>query len=43
MIAKKYIGRFGFGYFLFDFLSCFPVLTYELLNGFDTELGGKTN
>ena len=40
-ISKKYIGPWGFGYFLFDFLACVPVLTYELLNGFTTDVGEK--
>ena len=30
-ISKKYIGPKGFGYFIFDFLACVPVLTYEII------------
>lgn len=41
-IAKQYIGKYGFGYFLFDFLACVPVLLYEAGYGFTTDFDEKT-
>jgi len=40
-ISKKYIGPKGFGYFIFDFLACVPVLLYEGAHGFTTDLDKK--
>ena len=40
-IAKNYIGKYGFGYFLFDFLACVPVLLYEAAHGFTTDYEEK--
>ena len=35
-ISGKYFGRYYLGYFLFDFLACVPLLTYEASAGFST-------
>ena len=42
-IARKYIGPFAIGYFIFDFLACFPLLAYEASHGFDTSYDLKWN
>ena len=36
-IARKYIGPYLFGYFIFDFLACVPVFLYEMFTGFTTD------
>lgn len=40
-ISMKYVGRFMFGYFIFDFLACAPVFFYEMFDGFTTDYERK--